>query len=72
MCDEKNLSYVKIKYNVSTNTIKLFFGFQMPRNRIKLGSLELPMVQKPITGRGSRGFELLKNDPVLFHSEFEN
>ena len=36
-------------------------GFQMPQTELSWEDLELPMIQKPITGRGSRGFELLEN-----------
>ena len=33
----------------------------MPQTELSWEDLELPMIQKPITGRGSRGFELLEN-----------
>ena len=60
MGDEKLIELCQDKYDFYKH-YKTFFGFQMPQTELSWEDLELPMIQKPITGRGSRGFELLEN-----------
>tara|TARA_Y100001980_G_C14538990_1_gene316317 strand:- start:778 stop:1725 length:948 start_codon:yes stop_codon:yes gene_type:complete len=60
MCDEKLIELCQDKYNFHKH-YKTFYGSHMPETELSWEKLDLPMVQKPITGRGSRGFELLKN-----------
>ena len=60
MCDEKLIELCQDKYKFYKH-YKTFYGFQMPQTELSWEDLELPMIQKPITGRGSRGFELLEN-----------
>ena len=60
MCDEKLIELCQHKYSFYKH-YKTFYGSHMPQTELSWEDLSLPMVQKPITGRGSRGFELLEN-----------
>jgi len=60
MCNEKLIKLCQDKYNFYKH-YKTFYGSHMPQTELSWENLDLPMVQKPITGRGSRGFELLEN-----------
>ena len=60
MCDEKLIELCQDKYDFYKH-YKTFYGFQMPQTELSWEDLSLPMVQKPVIGRGSRGFELLEN-----------
>ena len=60
MCSGELIDLCQDKYKFYKH-YKTFYGFQMPQTELSWEDLQLPMIQKPITGRGSRGFELLKN-----------
>ena len=60
MCDRSLIELCQNKYEFYKH-YKTFFGSHMPQTELGWENLNLPMVQKPITGRGSRGFELLEN-----------
>ena len=60
MCDKNLIELCQDKYDFYLH-YKTFYGFQMPQTELSWEDLNLPMIQKPIMGRGSRGFELLEN-----------
>ena len=60
MCSEELIELCQDKYGFYKH-YKTFFRSHMPQTELSWEELNLPMVQKPITGRGSRGFELLTN-----------
>ena len=60
MCSKELIELCQNKYEFYKH-YKTFYGSRIPQTELSWEELELPMVQKPIRGRGSRGFELLEN-----------